>query len=254
MAEIIMNNVREKLSKAREKCVGMSEEVYAVTDYMSVVANDTLYPEGIAVILALIMDDVQRGRTGFASFPDKELPVYLREHKNQVLTQMPYVLQVIDEIAEPEFAKEVRNICKQIMNWNPPKRSKAELDDSYPAYVKVAVDWWANAIASPKLDNGDEMPFMLMQMISATGKSYSEEEVKLFKTTLAEGIINEMKEYGRCTLRVDYHPCDVLAEAGGKIGVSSMSGWPWKTTMYVSEKKVEVYAGYGAPNKILWTE
>lgn len=253
MAEI-MNNVREKLSKARENCVGMSEEVYAVTDYMSVVANDTLYPQGLAMCLVLVMDDVQRGRCGFASSTVKELPLYLREHKSQVLSQMPYVLQVIDEVAEHEFAEEVRSICKKMMNWDPPKRTKAEMDDSYPAYVKAAVDWWANAIASPKLDNGDELSFMLMQMLSATGKSYSAEEVKVFKTTLAKGIINEMKEYGRCTLSVDYHPCGLLADAGAKIGVSTMSGWPWKTTMYVSEKRVEVFAGYGAPCKILWTD
>lgn len=254
MAEIIMSNVREKLSKARENCVGMSEEVYAVTDYMSTVANDSLYPEGLAICLVLVMDDVQRGRCGFASSPDKELPVYLREHKNQVLSQIPCVLQVIDEIAEPEFAEAVRVICKQVMNWEPPKRAKAELDDSYPVYVKAAVDWWANAVASPKLDNGDDMPYMLMQMFSGTGKSYSDEEMKLFKTTLADGIMSEMQRYGNCTLLVDYHPCYVLAKAGNKIGISSMTGWPWKTSMSVTKHAVRVSAGHGAPYETLWTE
>jgi len=162
MTEIIMNNVREELSKAREKCIGMSEEVYAVTDYMSIVANDSLYPFGLVVCLALVMDHMEQGK--FVNCSNKELTQYLGEHKNQVMIQMPYVLQVIDEIAEPEFAEEVRSICKQVMDWNPPKRVKAELDGNYPEYVKVAVDWWANAIASPNFDNGDDdMPKIFLQ-------------------------------------------------------------------------------------------
>lgn len=254
MAEIIMNNVREELSKAREKCVGMSEEVYAVTDYMSTVASDSLYPEGLAICLALVMDDIQRGKSGFATCPNMELPQYLREHKNQVLDQMPYVLQVIDEIAEPEFADEVRSICKQVLNWNPSKRVKVDLDDDYPEYIKAAVDWWATAISSPKHDNGVDMPYMLMQIISGSGKSYSEDEMRLFKTTLAEGIIHEVKEYGKCTLGVDYQPCCLLFEAGEKMGVSSVAGWPWKTTMFIDENEVRVSAGYGAGYKTLWTK
>ena len=47
------------------------------------------------------------------------------EEINLILSQIPYVLQVIDEIAEPEFAEEVRVICKQVMDWDPPKRVKA---------------------------------------------------------------------------------------------------------------------------------
>jgi len=253
MTEIIMNNVREELSKAREKCIGMSEEVYAVTDYMSIVANDSLYPFGLVVCLALVMDHMEQGK--FVNCSNKELTQYLGEHKNQVMIQMPYVLQVIDEIAEPEFAEEVRSICKQVMDWNPPKRVKAELDGNYPEYVKVAVDWWANAIASPKFDNGDDdMPFMLMQVISGSGKNYSEEEMKLFKTTLADGIIQQIQEYGRCTLSVDYHPCHLLQVAGEKIGVSPVNGWPWKTTMFVYEDGVRVSAGHGAGYQNLWTK
>ena len=187
--EIIMNNAVEKFSKARENCVGMSEEVYAVIDYMSTVAHDSLYPQWMVMYLGMVMDDVRRGRCGFAFSLDKKLPVYLRNHKNQVLSQIPYVLQVIDEIAETEFAEEVRVICKKVMNWDPPKRVKAELDDNYPVYVKVAVDWWANEVASRKHENGKDMADLPMKMVSGARNSYTDEKMKLFKITLADEII-----------------------------------------------------------------
>ena len=47
MTEKTMNNVREKLSRSREMCPGLSEEVYALTDYMASVANDKLLLQGM---------------------------------------------------------------------------------------------------------------------------------------------------------------------------------------------------------------
>ena len=122
--EIIMNNVREKLSKARETCVGMSEEVYIVTDYMSTVVSNTLSPHGMAMCLVIVNDDVLIGKCGISSSQDKQFSLYLQDQKNLILSQIPYVLQVIDEIAEPEFADEVRVNCKKMLNWDPPKRTK----------------------------------------------------------------------------------------------------------------------------------
>lgn len=253
MTERVMNNVNEKLSKSREMCAGMSEDVYALTDYMSKVANDTLVPQGLALCLALVLDDIQKGRNGFACAESKELPKYLVEHKNQVLNQAVYIPQVIDAIADKEFAEEFRAICEETFGFNPPKRVNAELKGEYPEYVKVAVDWWANAVAAPKLDNGGDMPSFLFTMAANSGKTHSEEEIAIFKATLAEEIIKSMERRNSCELSVDYHPCCSLAMAGDKIGIDSMMGYPWKTYMRITESEVKVSSGYGAGYETLWT-
>jgi len=254
MTEIIMNNVREKLSNARELCPGMSEEIYAITDYMATVANESLVPQGLAVCLFLVKYDIQNGKSGFATGRNAELPQYLRDNKNQVLRQLVYIPQVIDEIAEPDFAKAFRDICKVILDIDPPKRVKVDWDKEFPEYVKVAVDWWANAVASPKLDNGENLPVGLMTLISRTGKRYSKDEMKIFKNTLAERIVERLEYDEICYLHVDYRPCALLEEAGSKIGIDSMMGYPWKTRMEISKRKVEVSNGYQAPYETIWTK
>lgn len=248
-----MKNVKEKLSNARTTCVGMSNEIYALTDYMSSVANDSLVPMGMALCLGLVMDDLEKGRNGFASASSEKLPDYMIEHKNQIKAQLVYFPQVIDAIAEPDFAEEFRTVCKEFFNFDPPRRVSAEVDESYPAYIKAAVDWWANAVASPKLDNGADMNPILLMMAGNCQKSNTADEIKIFKNTLAEEIMKEMEKYGRCTLDVDYHPCRALSVAGDKIGLNPMMGYPWKTYMRISKNEVGVSAGYRAEYEIIWT-
>ena len=57
-----MNEVREKLSKSRELCEGMSERVYLLADYMSEIAPDTISPLGLAVCLARAVRDISQER------------------------------------------------------------------------------------------------------------------------------------------------------------------------------------------------
>ena len=96
------------------------------------------------------------------------------------------------------------------------------------------------------------LPAMLTSLISGSAKSYTAEQIKLFKDTLAEGIMEKMKECSVCEISVDYHPCLILAEAGEKIGVPNMTGYPWKTDMRVEENLVRV-AGYGEGYKTVWS-
>lgn len=162
MSERTMSNVREKLSKSREMCPGLSEEVYALTDYMAKVANDELVPQGLVMCFVLSMEDIRRGENGFAFAESKEILEYLAMHKTQVLAQAVYVPQIIDAIADEDFANEFREICKEMLHFDPPRREEkynqsAEIEGNYTEYVKVAVNWWANAIVNPKFDNGEDM-------------------------------------------------------------------------------------------------
>ena len=247
----IMVGVKRRFSKARELCVGMSDEIYVLTDYISVVVNDSVSPIGLVTCFGCVLDDIEKGRCGFAN--KTEIPEIFIKRKELVKAQFPYLVQVVDEIADEDFAEEFRILCKALLRYDPPKRIVVEVDEKYPDYVKAAVDWWANAILSPKLDNGEELPEMLTGLISHSANSYTLEQIKLFKDTLAEGIMEKMKERSVCEISVDYHPCLILAKAGEKIGVPGMIGYPWKTDMIIEENIVKVSAGYGESYKTIWS-
>lgn len=68
----LLKNVKQKFAEAREKCPGMSDDVYALTDYISSVANDELVPMGLIMCMTLVLDDLQKGRNGFN--PGEPLP------------------------------------------------------------------------------------------------------------------------------------------------------------------------------------
>lgn len=255
MKEFLMNDAKERFSNVREKCVGMSEEIYALTEYISaVVGDEPIAPAGLAFFMLYIQEDIQKGKSGFKSFKG-EFPKYLIDNKNQVLSQMGYFSQVVDAVADEEFAEDFRNAFKAFCGVNlPPKRVNAEVDSKYPENIKAAVDWWANAILAPKLDNGEELNPLILMLAGGSRKSYKEDDIKLFKDTLAEGIQKEIEDRGGCLVCVDYHPCRILAEAGDKIRVDSMMGYPWKTNIEISESRVVVSAGYGAGYETIWTK
>lgn len=250
--EVILEGVKKKFAEARTSCPGMSDDVYLLTDYISEVANDTLVPAGLALCLALVSDDLQKGRNGFQEC--KPLPEYISKRREQAMAQIAYIPQIVDAIADEEFAKEFREIFKEIFGYNPPKRVNAESEVQYPENVRAAVDWWANAIQSPKFDNGDSMNSFITMMLYSSQKGISEEDLITFKDTLALDIIAELQRDGRCVLSVDYHPCAILANAGSKIGLNDMTSFPWKTWMNITEQEVEVSEGYGAPMKTIWSK
>ena len=249
MDDLLLIDVKQKLATVRRTCPGMSDELYLLTDYMSLVANDELTPSGVGLLMILVRDDIEKGRNGFR--PNEPLPEIIQKNRRQILTQFQFIPQVIDVIANEEFANEFRKECKEILNIDPPRRVNASEELDVPENIKVAVEWWANAIQSPKLDNGDMNPLLLM-MASSMQKSYTEEEIALFKQVLADEISHEIERRGGCILDVDYHPCMELANAGDKIGVDRMGGYPWKTTMWVYQDRVSVSDGYGSPQKVLW--
>lgn len=252
MSEMLMTDVRKKFASARELCPGMSEEIYALTDYISTIANDQLVPGGILVMLIGVMDDLEKKRCGFAR--KTEFPEYLATHSMQVRAQLPYILQVVDAIAEPDFADEVRTECKEALCWDIPKRIDVSSEVSEHGYINAAVNWWAEAIQHPKMDNGDDGLAMLMMMFGGrtSSRQLTEADITTFRETLTAGIVELMERTGYATLSVDYGPDRTLGEAGDAIGLGQFD-FPCKTTMWITEIKVSVRAGYGAPEQIIWS-
>lgn len=165
---MIMKNVRQKLADAC-KNVEMSRELNEFTSYMATVVNDELNPEGMLLMYACVVDDIRNGKSGFATDYNGKLPQYLIDKKSQVLAQAVYFPQVIDEIAEPEFAERFREGCKGAFNIDPPKKINPKIEGEYPEYVTIAVEWWTKAIASPKHDNGEDLGATLA-ILTATQK------------------------------------------------------------------------------------
>ncbi len=243
MKEATMTNIREKLANARDLCPGMSSDFYILTDYMSENTNDELVPMGMMLLIVCVQNDIETGRNGFG----KDFPEELAQRRNFVKDEIQLIPQLIDTIADEEFATEFRMYWKE---WFDTKA--VETDTEYPAYIKAAIDWWANAIISLKFDNGEALPALFAFLMAGAAKGYTPAEIKTFKEALANGIQDEMSKYGRCILSVDYHPCIVLANAGNLIGVNDMTGYPYKTCMYISEEEVSVRTRYSASREVIW--
>ena len=246
-----ITNLKASFADSRNLLKGMSEDFYLLADYISENINDELNAGGIVMTSIGLMDDLEKGRNGFGG----EFPEKIAERKGIIIQELQWIPQFVDIIANKEFADQVREMWQQVFGYEPPK--KMQTDDiktiwDYPENVKVAVDWWANAITAPKFDNGEAMPMFLTMLMGGSVKEYSPEQIRVFKETLATGIMDQLKEYGRCRIEVDYNPCRILYEAGRKIGVPDMIGYPCKTSMYIEEDKVEVAAGYGSGWKTLW--
>lgn len=100
--------------------------------------------------------------------------------------------------------------------------------------IEKAVDWWANAIQSPKYDNGDSSPaggvgLMLATMLgNSASKKVGESEISKFKEELGKAI----RRVDRIDFYCDYGPTGILTEAMDKAGIPRSLA-PWKTTMVV---------------------
>lgn len=252
MKEVVMTNVREKLANARKHCPGMSRDFYILTKYMSKITNDQLVPIGMVIFSGIVLNDLE---TGHSFFSGEELPKELSQRRNSVKGEIQWIPQLVDAIADKEFAMEFRMQWKQIFGTVAAKRvnvKTVKTDTEYPDYVNAAIDWWANAIMSPKFDDGTVLPSVLTFTMSRITREYTLAEIKTFKEALAREIMDVMSKSVYCLLSVKYTPNKVLASAGNLIGIDSMIGYPCLTDMFVTNKEVSVRAGYGAPRDVIW--
>ncbi len=111
--------------------------------------------------------------------------------------------------------------------------------------IQAAVNWWADKVARPKMDNGDDSPAggigMMLGMLLV--KPVASEQQEVFKAALSK----KLKENGTPWLSVDYGPDRLLGEAMEEAGIS-LHNAPWKTSMSFYDGKVTVSYGYGAPS------
>ena len=126
-------------------------------------------------------------------------------------------------------------------------------------YYEVAAEWWANKLRNVSLsnfDNGDDSFFNRMAMILAASLAVEaktpDEAIDLFQKKLADTVKKFVESHDvRMILSVDYGPDHILSKVAEETGVG-MERFPWKTTMWISQDKVSVSAGYAAPVETLF--
>lgn len=221
-----INNLKEKLSFSRELCIpNLSERLHIFADYMSAIISDSpITPDGLAFYLETAMKDLQQH-----NWQGKTESRILQEHllfdakriRNQICN-FPLIIDALSS-ADSSFAQEFRAICMERYGFNPlPYGTEQE----YPEYVKVAVEWWLNIFGS--------------------SKSYSNKELQLFRTTIAQEITEDIMAWELCNLSIGYLPCEAIQMAIKTLGIPNIS----PTTMIIQKHCVQIKTnGY---TEILW--
>lgn len=124
----------------------------------------------------------------------------------------------------------------------------------YQKIAEVSVNWWCNTLASPKFDNGATDHANMMSSMLATTIALknlpSPEQFAIFREELTKTIIGELEQGRNLVLSVDYTPAPPLYQIAQKANINPM-GFPWKTTMLISEFAVAVSYGYNTSYEYL---
>ena len=125
-------------------------------------------------------------------------------------------------------------------------------------YNKVAAKWWADKLRKTgpgNFDNGDDSSAggfaMILATMLAIKSEPSNESIDLFEEKLASTIKEHIETHGTLILSVDYGPDYILGNLANETGIST-SRFPWKTTMWITENKVSVSAGYATSTKTIF--
>ena len=154
------------------------------------------------------------------------------------------------------FKEEVFDVYNDYMYEK--EMSKLESNNDILPAVQVAVDRWAKIISddthteSIGNDSDSKILMTLVNTLFST-KSISEEQITIFKESLAKKIMNAIYENDGevVQMKCDYGPDFLLYEAMKESGISIIRT-PFKTNMYIRAYWVSVKRGYGAKDEILF--
>lgn len=126
------------------------------------------------------------------------------------------------------------------------------------AIIDKAVDLWCKKLMDPVFDNGDKSDHGFLSMALATinietAKTKIQnmaERIEVFKTALRDELLRVRDnpkdgEYFSPWLDVDYHPCQLLADAAEKAGIPK-SQFSCKSSVAMFSDCVQVSFGYAA--------
>lgn len=242
-------NVKERLKLAREKCPGMPEEVYLFADFLSEQMNEELVPTGVAMAIALALDEFRCGRA--KRYEGSGAPA---TDGREIIRSARYVLQVIDAVTDKEFADEVRELCAKAFNWRPVRRTDVSLEtkESFKKFFEPcifpAADWWAGAIQlTDKTELAKGMPSM--------HKEFTTNEIFNFWYGICVQLHIELNRGNFVMFGTNYGPDRILHEAAERAHIDEdyyLYLFPAKTTMVVTPEKVEITSAYRKGPTVIW--
>ena len=132
-----------------------------------------------------------------------------------------------------------------------------ETQDKILPAVKVAVDWWAKIICAELRggsigNDADSKIFMTGFDLAYPKQSLSNDQISMFKETLAKKIMDKIYESNDVIqMLCDYAPDRLLYESMMESNINPIRT-PFKTNMYIRAYWVEVKEGYGARDVTLF--
>ena len=118
--------------------------------------------------------------------------------------------------------------------------------------VRTAARWWGDRLRRPpKMDNGDpRFEAIAHELLSfANERPVSDSTIRQFEAALESLLLERLRseEATSVSVRVDYHPDELLQAAADRARLDLRLKLPVKTTMHIngSERTIEVKHGYG---------
>lgn len=123
--------------------------------------------------------------------------------------------------------------------------------------IEKAVNWWAERLLEnrPHSNGDDSFTSVTACLLADMGRqNITSDQADTFKKTLAKRMAEyaESGMFNHFSIMCDYGPCGMLIDAANEAGISA-ANFPFKTTMFVTEKDgIMVRNGYGAQAVKLW--
>lgn len=231
-------NVKEALVLAREKCLGMTEDIYQFADFLASRLYDTVTPEGLVMAIALAISDITT---------DQHDSEYIKQNKRDVLNNAEFVLQIVDVMTDKEYSTAVRTACEQVFpEWSPMVRLVPDKEQLFIPEGRIwswtAVEWWVGAMqlhnTTITLSSGEKIP-------SLHDKSFTQEQIDDFAGLLFWAIYDDVtRRYGYAELSMDGPVPDGrshLQEICLRMNINTFGLFPPKTSMSIDEDKITLY-------------
>jgi len=127
--EVLLMDVANKLREARTVATNVPYELHDFADYLaSVAGNDQIVPMGMLNLLIFALDDLEKGRCGFAN--KVPVPEELKKEKFQIIIYLKYFPLIVDKIASKEFAEEFRKMFTEVFGAAEPPVDETKEDSN----------------------------------------------------------------------------------------------------------------------------
>lgn len=137
--EVLLMDVANKLREARTVATNVPYELHDLADYLaSVAGNDQIVPMGMLNLLIFALDDLEKGRCGFAN--KVPVPEELKKEKFQIIIYLKYFPLIVDKIASKEFAEEFRKMFTEVFGAAEPPVDETKEDFGVTIVEEGVVD------------------------------------------------------------------------------------------------------------------